>query len=179
MLDQPLRTLAGPALARAASAFGPRVGVNAFSLLAFVAGAAAVGCISLHQYWAGLALLALNRLAAALASTGAGADGFGALLQKVLNVAVNAGLVLAFAWAVPDRALVAGFLLFALAVMWTAQSSAPRSQAALAGNTELFIGFAVACINPAWFSFVCYALGVLAFVGAGLTVAAASRLSQS
>ena len=175
--------LAEPALARAGSVLGPRIGANALTLLAFAAGVFAIGCISIHLYWAGLALLVLNRILDSLAlacTRHIGETELSALLQTVLDVIVNAGIVLAFALAVPERALAAAFLLFALAALWAAalESSHGRETWALIGQSETFIGFAIACINPGWFSMVCYVLGTLAFVGTGLRIAVTARPRQ-
>ncbi|HEX3811116.1 MAG TPA: hypothetical protein VHW02_15585 [Rhizomicrobium sp.] len=180
MLDQPLRTLAEPALARAGRALGPRIGANALTLIAFTTGIVAIGCISVHEYWAGLALLVLNRILDSLALAVMRHNGeteLSALLHTVLDVIVNAGVVLAFALAVPDRALAAAFLLFSLAILWAAalESSKGRETWSLIGHAETFIAFAIACINPGWFSMVCYVLGTLAFIGTGLRIAATAR----
>ena len=166
-------------LARVGCAVGNRTGLNVMILLAFAAGIVAVGCISMHAYYAGLALLALNRLISALANACAREKGktpLNAMLDTVLDVIVNAGVVLAFAQADPSRALAAAFLLFALATMWAAtlESTSGGETWSLIGHSETFVGFAVACMRPEWFSLICYVMGTIAFIGTGLRIADAA-----
>lgn len=179
MLDRPLQTLTNSMLGRAGCAIGNRVGLNVMILLAFVAGIVAIGAISAHAYYVGLGLLALNRLLSALANACARVKGktpLNAMLDTTLDVIVNAGIVLAFAQADPSRALAAAFLLFALAVLWAAtlESTSGGETWSLIGHTETFIGFAVACVWPEWFSLICYVMGTIAFIGTGLRIADAA-----
>ena len=82
-----------------------------------------------------------------------------------------AGLAFAFALAEPDRALAAMFLMLGLVARTAVLAETPAGWP-LVGKAELFLAFALACLFPAWFSILAYAVGILCFVAAGSRVAA-------
>lgn len=195
MLDAPLRKLADPPLDRVAAALA-RAGVHAdwVTWAGFALGLAAVPAIALHIYWAGLALIALNRLLDGLDGTIArrtrvsDADAF---LDIALDFIFYAAVPFAFALAMPERALAAAYLIFS----FVASGSTFLAYAVLAGKrglaterngrksfyhiggltegSETFLAFALACIFPELFSVVAYVFGTLCFVTAGTRIAAA------
>jgi phosphatidylglycerophosphate synthase len=118
MLDARLRRVIGPLL-DCAGAVLARHGFRAdtVTLVGFGIGAAAMLAVMAEAYLAGLALLALNRLADGLDGAVARHSrltDLGGFLDIVLDFIVYAGMVFAFAVADPGaNALAAAFLLFA------------------------------------------------------------------
>lgn len=189
MLTAPLRKVTDPVLARGAAHLS-RLGAQADWLtgLGFALGLAAIPAIATHNYLIGLGLMLLNRLLDALDGALARrtrATRRGAFLDMTLDLIVFAGLPFAFALADPTRALAGAFFIFAIAASGASAvffaGLAQRSDGAtlldhagrLMEDTELTLAFAVACIEPAWFSVIAYVAGALCFVTAGARVATA------
>lgn len=118
MLDARLRRLIDPPLDRAGTVLARRgMRADTVTVAGFVLGIAAMLAVMAGAYGAGLALLALNRLADGLDGAVARHSrltDLGGFLDIVLDFIVYAGMVFAFAVADPERnALAAAFLLFA------------------------------------------------------------------
>lgn len=174
MLDSLLRRQLSPYIALPATRLSTRVGANTLTLVAFVAGAAALPAIGFHKYLVGLSLLAVARVLDAVDGPVARARGtrpFGAYLDQVLDLVLSAAIPFAFALAAPDRALAAMFLMLGL-VARAATSAGQTGDTNWIGKTELFVAFALACIFPDRFSVIAYVVGVLCFVSAGQRMAA-------
>lgn len=195
MLDAPLRKLIDSPLDRAAAIL-VRHGVRAdwVTWVGFVLGLAAVPAIAFHAYWGGLALIVLSRLLdgldGAIARHSRVSD-VGAFLDIALDFIFYAAMPFAFALAMPERALAAGFLIFS----FIASGSTFLAYAVLAGKrglstelngkksiyysggltegSETLIAFSLACIFPSWFSVICYVFGTLCFVTGGTRIGAA------
>ncbi|HEY1708201.1 MAG TPA: CDP-alcohol phosphatidyltransferase family protein [Rhizomicrobium sp.] len=107
----------------------------------------------------------------------------GAYLDAVFDTLFFASVPFAFALADPSRAVAASFLIFgsmgAGASAWIYMAFACRAGmvtmpvASVAESLVMVAGFAIACVFPVWFSFVAYGLGFVAFVAAGVRIAAA------
>jgi phosphatidylserine synthase len=170
MLDRFLRRhLDGPLAPLGARLAAWRLRALALTLAAFVCGVVAMFDVGHHAYFWGLGMLVAGRVFDGLDGPLArreGATGFGAYLDLVLSFIVGAGLPFAFALAEPDRALAAMFAMFGLVVRAAAGAGA--------GKTELFVGMAIACLFPQWFSLAAYALGIMSFLECGSRVAAAA-----
>lgn len=185
MLDSLLRRALDPVLAPFASRISRRTSANALTLSAFVLGVAALPDIRFQKYFFALGLLVLRAVFDVLGGAVARVQGpttFGAYLDQVLGLVVSAAVPFAFALAEPDRALAAMFLMLGLVVRAGATASvkdagrgltvAVLDQAGmLAGKSELFVAYALACVFPQWFSIIAYAVGILCFVAAGSRVA--------
>lgn len=202
MLDAPVRRLIDPSLARIGGTFA-RMGIsaNGLTIAGFVVGLGAVVAIAMSAYWAGLALIVLNRLFDGLDGAVArvhGATDLGAYLDIVLDFIVYAAVPFGFAIADPSRALAAAFLILAFVGTGTtflgyAVFAAKRGittdlrgsksfyyLGGLTEGTETIVVFVLACLFPAWFSVICYVFGVMCFVTMGTRIAAAvSRFGAS
>ncbi len=184
MLDALVRRHSEPLLAPLAgrlSALGIRA--TGMTLAAFASGIVAVLDIGYRYYLVALGFLLLGAVMDALDGPVArreGATGFGAYLDRVLDLAFCAAVPFAFALAEPDRALAAMFLLLGLVVRAGATAGSNLAPAGvgqlgtLIGKIELLIAFALACIFPNWFSLIAYSIGILCFLAAGGRVAAAA-----
>lgn len=190
MLDTVLRrrldgTLA-PVTVRVAAL---NIGANRLTVAAFLLAAVAIFDISRQFYLFGLAFLVAARLLGALDGAVArlkGATGFGAYLANILDLIVLAGFPFAFALAEPERALAAMFLMLGLtaragalgAVNQPAKSDVSitffNRIGALVEKSDLFVGVALACVFPQWFSIIAYTLGILCFIAVGARVSAAA-----
>jgi len=175
MLDSLLRRrLDGPLAPVAAWLAARKIKSWTLTVSAFLCTAVAMLDIGHRTYLAALALLVIAGAFDLLDGPVARQEGttpLGATLDRVLSVIAAAGLAFAFALAEPDRALAAMFLMLGL-VARTAALSEPQAGWSVVGKTELFIAFALACLFPAWFSILAYAVGILCFVAAGTRVAA-------
>jgi phosphatidylglycerophosphate synthase len=186
MFDPIVKTLAAPATTRGGALLaGARA--DLVSLAGFVFGIGAIPAIATHHYWAGLALILLNRLVDALDGAVARqsrATGRGAFLDMVLDLIVFAGVPFAFALADPSRALAAAFFIFAIAAsgasavffgMLASREGSPGAVVfgyvgRIMEDTELTLAFAIACLAPNWFSLIAYIAGVLCFLTAGARI---------
>jgi hypothetical protein len=184
LVDLPFAVVAG-------RIFRTPAGVTALTLSAFAAGLTAFGCIATHRPLAGLLFLLLNRVLAgsgrSLAACTVSTDAC-AYLDLVLEFLGDASIPLAFALADPTHAVAAAFLLLGLAstnIARLAQDAiaAQRGFASAERGTKsspvinrslervaIFLAFALASLDPAWFSIIAYALGVLCFVLMGIRV---------
>lgn len=116
MLDRHLRPLIDPPLERLAEALAPRLGADAVTIGGFAMGCLAMLAVMLGQFWLGLVLLLVNRVADGLDGAIARRNGItdlGGYLDIVLDFIVYSGIVFAFAVADPGaNALAAAFLVF-------------------------------------------------------------------
>jgi hypothetical protein len=155
---------------------------SAVTVTGFVAGLAAIACIAYGHAWVGLAFLVLNRVLDALAVAAAReshAESFGSVPNATLGTVVLTGIPFAFALAEPSQAVAASFLICALAVASVARIAAPKSSGLdLAESVVVLVAFAFACLLPERFSLAAYVLGVLAFVAAGVRIAAMTAVAQ-
>jgi phosphatidylglycerophosphate synthase len=174
MLDAFLSRYLAPRLAPWAARLSRAVSADVLTVTAFVCGAAALPAIGAKKYFLALGLLvlrgALDVLDGAVVRV-AGPSRMGAVLDRVLDLVMTAAVPFAFALAQPDRALAAMFLMLGLVARAGAVTSAADGRA-LIGKSELFVGFALACLFPDRFSIIAYILGILCFVAAGQRVAA-------
>lgn len=183
MLDALVRRYTSPALTgpvQRIAALG--VGADALTTSGFVIGIAALPAIARHAYLLGLGLIALSRISDVLGVSVArikGSTRSGIYLERVLEFIWTASVPFAFALAQPDRALAAMYLMLGLVARAAALSdeTKPKSDALafgaeFLGKSETFLAFALACIFPAWFSIISYALGTACFVMTGIRVAA-------
>jgi phosphatidylglycerophosphate synthase len=187
MLDARLRRLIDPPLDRAGGALARRgVGADAVTVAGFLAGVLAMVAIMAEAYLAGLALLALNRLADGLDGAVARHSrltDLGGFLDIVLDFIVYAGAVFAFAVADPERnALAAAFLIFAF--MGTGSSflafaimAAKRRLATdlrgrkslyylggLTEGTETILFLCLACLLPGRFPLLALVFGAMCWL---------------
>lgn len=183
MLDALIRRYTLPALVGPAdrvAALG--VSADALTTTGFVIGIAALPAIGRHAYLLGLGLIALSRLCDVLGIAVAhikGSTRSGIYLEHVLEFIWTASVPFAFALAQPDRALAAMYLMLGLVARAAALSNEtkPKSDALtigaeFLGKSETFLAYALACVFPAWFSVISYALGTACFVMTGIRVAA-------
>ena len=116
MLDRHLRPLIDPPLDRLADALAPRLSADAVTIGGFAMGCLAMLAVMLGQFWLGLVLLLVNRVADGLDGAIARRNGItdlGGYLDIVLDFIVYSGVVFAFAVADPAaNALAAAFLVF-------------------------------------------------------------------
>jgi phosphatidylglycerophosphate synthase len=188
MLDASLRKLALPPFAAIAARISGRpAGEIVLLASAFASGLGAFVCIAVHRPLAGLGLLVLKQLLEGVAGPLArikGQSNLAAYLGEVFDFLVRAAIPLAFAIADTPRALAAAFLIVGFVGAGTARVAfeaftddsgpSPRSMPGRTAESATVYGsFAIACLDPAWFSVVAYALGVLCFVLAGARVASA------
>lgn len=187
MLDERLRPLIGPPLDAVAGHVVARgIGANTVTLLGFAVGVGAMLAIAHGAYSAGLALLAVNRVAdgldGAVARRSRVSD-LGGFLDIVLDFIFYSGVVFAFAWADPAaNALAAAFLIFAFvgtgssflayAIMAarrgidTAQRGR-RSLFYLSGlteGTETIAAFVLFCLFPGLFAVLAILFAALCWV---------------
>ena len=162
---------------------------NAITVAGFVLCFAAVPDIGYRHYWLGLGLITLGRLFDVAGTAVARVEGptdYGRYFRSVLDLVWSASVPFAFALGEPDRALAAMFLLIGLVArtaVLTADSGFARPEPSrlleeasdLVGKSEIFIGFALACLFPNWFSIICYVLGLACFVMAGFRLAIAAE----
>lgn len=183
MLDALIRRYTLPVLAVPARRIA-ELGVSgdALTTSGFVIGIAALPAIARHAYLLGLGLITLSRICDVLGISVArlkGSTRSGVYLERVLEFIWTASVPFAFALAQPDRALAAMYLMLGLVARAAALSdeTKPKSDvlaigAEFLGKSETFLAYALACIFPAWFSIISYALGTVCFVMTGIRVAA-------
>ncbi|MGD0142760.1 MAG: CDP-alcohol phosphatidyltransferase family protein [Rhizomicrobium sp.] len=167
-----------------------RLSASLLTVMGFVAGLGAFATIATHHYWAGLGLIAANRLLAGLDGPVARrteATDFGAFLETATGIIAMASIPFGFALAEPGRALAASFLIFSFIASGStflafAATAAKRNMAqrgampihhpgGLIESTEVFLALGLACVFPDWFSVIAYTLGTLCFATAGMRVA--------
>ena len=183
MLDALVRRFTSPVLAgpvQRIAALG--IGADALTTSGFVIGIAALPAIARHAYLLGIGLIVLSRVcdvAGVAVAQVRGSTRSGIYLERVLEFIWTASVPFAFALAQPERALAAMYLMLGLVARAAALSdeSKPKSDAMtigaeFLGKSETFSAYALACIFPAWFSIIAYALGTVCFVMTGIRVAA-------
>ena len=183
MLDALIRRYTSPLLTGPVgrvAALG--IGADALTTTGFVVGIAALPAIGRRAYLVGLGLIALSRIFDAVGSALARRNSprrSGIYLEHVLELIWTASVPFAFALADPERALAAMFLMLGLVARAAAMSDDIKLGqgtlligAELLGKSETFIAYALACIFPAWFGIIAYALGIACFVMTGVRVAA-------
>ena len=158
------------------------VGGDALTTSGFVIGIAALPAIGRHAYLLGLGLIALSRICDVVGiavSQVKGSTRSGIYLERVLEFIWTASVPFAFALAQPDRALAAMYLMLGLVARAAALSDESKLKsgaltigAEFLGKSETFLAYALACVFPAWFSIIAYALGTACFVMTGIRVAA-------
>ncbi|MGB0935400.1 MAG: CDP-alcohol phosphatidyltransferase family protein [Alphaproteobacteria bacterium] len=176
------------------------VTANTMTLAGFCAGLGAMVAISQHLYLLGLALIVLNRLCDGLDGGIArhqGLTDLGGYLDIVVDFIVYAGVVFAFALAVPENALWASFLIFSYigatcsfltyAVMAAKRGmeSSVRGKKSLyylgglCEGTETFIVMAAMCMFPNYFPTIAIVYGVMCWITcAGRTLQAFSDFGR-
>lgn len=189
MLDGQLRLIIDSPLDRVA----PRIaalGVRAdwITLAAAMVAVAAMLTVSRSHGWIALGLVLANRLLDGLDGSVARvtkATNRGAYLDALSDALLFAGVPFGFALANPERAVAAVFLLFGLIMLgmasWTLAERRGVGGQPLGMLEALLITlvYASACLFPGWFSIGAYALGIAAFICAGVRVASAvNTLSQ-
>ena len=186
MLDPLARRLIDPPLNRAGAALAVRgVSANAVTIGGFVIGMAAPLALAFEAYLAALAAILLNRLADGLDGAVARARGpsdLGGFLDIVLDFVFYAGVPLGFAFARPEFALPAAFLLASF--MGTASSflgfavfaakhgldtnrtgnKALYYLGGLTEGTETIALFVACCLFPALFPYFAFGFGVLCWL---------------
>jgi hypothetical protein len=167
------RTMRARITARLA-AFG--IGSIVLVVVGLAIDVAPIPLIAMRHSWAAGAVLLASIFCGVLGRTNA--DGRWRDLSNTFDLIVLAGMPFAFALADPSRAIAACFLLFAIVTTVAASLFAqhlPRLE-----TTDRLVGVAalvVACVMPQWFSLIAYAVGLAAFIAAGMRVSLA--LSRS
>lgn len=182
-------------LAVAAAALG--VSANSVTLAAFALGMAAAGAIACGWFLSGLALILASRLGDALDGAVArrtGTADLGGYLDIVLDFAFYGAVPLGFVLADPAANAVAGAVLIAAFYVNGASFLAYAAMAAkrgmetsargekslfftvgLAEATETLAAFAAACLFPAWFAVIAYALAAMTLYTAFSRILLATR----
>lgn len=186
MFDEPLRRLIERPMAAVAGRLPAGLQANWVTLAGAVAAFAGLVLIGRGLYLWGLGAIVVNRLLDGLDGAVARRTGhtdLGAYLDAVFDTLFFASVPFAFALADPTRAIAASFLIFgsmgAGASAWIYMAFACRAGmvttpvASVAESLLMATGFAIACIFPPWFSIVAYVLGFVAFIAAGVRIAAA------
>ena len=188
MLDVSLRRLMDrPLEAMAAQISRTPISASALVVAGFACGLGAIGCIAAHRPVAGLGFVVVKLLLEGTSAPLAritGQSPLTAYLGVIFDFLVRAGIPLAFALADPSRALAAAFLIMSFVGTGTARladrafaiGDGRRSLSVPGGLIEtmiVYVAFALACLVPAWFSVLAYALGMLCFVLTGASVASA------
>ena len=197
MLDAPLR----PLLDRILNPLGSRladlgISANAISWCGFCLGIAAMLAISQSAYFTGLGLLLLNRLADGLdgaVARNSGLTDYGGYLDIVLDFIIYSAIPFGFAFAEPENALAACFLVFsfvgtgssflAYAIIAAKRGEMTRRRGSksfyfmggLTEGTETIMVFALMCLWPDWFSMLALIFGVLCWITTATRIAMAWR----
>lgn len=187
MLDPLMRRIIDPPLNFLGRVLARRgMSANMLTFTGFGLGMAAMAFIAMGFYGIGLLFLMLNRLSDGLDGAVARATqktDLGGFLDIVLDFIVYAGIVLGFAFAVPERnALYAALLLFAfmgtassfLAFAIFAARHGLETQArgakslyylgGLAEGTETFLFFIAFCLWPQYFPHLSVAFAIICFI---------------
>lgn len=186
MLDRYLRPLIDPPLERLAAALAPRLSADAVTVGGFAIGLLAMLAVMLGQFWLGLLLLLLNRLADGLDGAIArcrGVTDLGGYLDIVLDFIIYSGIVFAFAVADPAaNALAAAFLVFsfmgtgasflAFAIMAAKHGLDSPEQGTkslyylggLAEGTETILFLVAVLAWPAGFALLAWLFGILCWL---------------
>ncbi len=186
MLDRHLRPLIDPPLERLADRLAPGLGADGVTVGGFALGCLAMAAVMVGQFWLGLALLLLNRLADGLDGAIARRNGvtdLGGYLDIVLDFIVYSGMVFAFAVADPAaNALAAAFLVFsfmgtgvsflAFAIMAAKHGRASPEQGTkslyylggLAEGTETILFLAAVLVWPAAFAPLAWLFGAVCWL---------------
>jgi hypothetical protein len=176
MLTIVLREMLGPAFSVAAG----RIKGNGLmlALAGFGLGLAALVLASRHFFLLALVLLLTGWPFFAIAAevSHRRKEIKGKMLPKLLQCVALAGFPYAFSLAMPENAVSATFLLFALTALFAAvfafADDETRHDGPL-GEIEILVVFALVAIVPEWFGPAAYVTGVLCFVAAGLRIDAA------
>lgn len=186
MLDPLMRRLMDPPLNALAARLGHWPGgADGLTLMAFAFGLASAAALAMDAPLLALAFFAANRLGdgldGALARRSRPTDR-GGFLDIVLDFAVYALLVFAFAWRDPAAALAAGFLLasfmgtassflaYAVIAAKRGASTAARGPKSfyhlggLAEGTETILFFAICLMRPDWFASAAWIFGSLCWL---------------
>jgi len=186
MLDRHLRPLIDPPLERLAAVLAPRLSADAVTVGGFAIGLLAMLAVMFGQFWLGLVLLLLNRLADGLDGAVArrrGVTDLGGYLDIVLDFIVYSGIAFAFAVADPAaNALAAAFLVFsfmgtgasflAFAIMAAKHGLDSPEQGTkslyylggLAEGTETILFLVAVLLWPGGFALLAWLFGVLCWL---------------
>jgi len=201
MLDPLARRLIDPPLNRMGAALAARgVAANTVTIAGFAIGLAAPLALAFEAYLWALAAILLNRLADGLDGAVArvrGPSDVGGFLDIVLDFVFYAGVPLGFAFARPDFALPAAFLLASF--MGTASSflafavfaakhglntgrgggKALYYLGGLTEGTETIACFVACCLFPALFPYFAYGFGLLCWLTTVSRVLAGVRIFRN
>ena len=186
MLDRHLRPLIDPPLERLAAALAARLSADAVTVGGFALGCLAMLAVMLGQFWLGLVLLVLNRIADGLDGAIARQNGvtdLGGYLDIVLDFIIYSGIVFAFAVADPAaNALAAAFLVFsfmgtgasflAFAIMAAKHGRDSPEQGTkslyylggLAEGTETILFLVAVLLWPASFALLAWLFGIVCWL---------------
>lgn len=199
MLDGWARARIDPVLTAIAQPIASAgISANAVTLAGFAIGLAAAFAIGFGQFWLGLVLLLLSRLADGLDGAIAKINGrtdIGGYLDIVLDFAFYGAIPLGFVFADPPSNAVAGAVLLcsfyvngssflAYAIMaekrgMTSDARGPKSlffTIGLAEATETIAFFAGFCLFPGWFPVLAYVFAALTFYTALSRIVLAWRI---
>lgn len=195
MLDPLMVRLIAPPINRLGRALA-RAGVsaNSVTVAGFCIGLCALPALAANQYMIALACIILNRIADGLDGAVARASqksDFGAYLDIVLDFIFYATVVLGFALAAPENAVVAAALLtsfigtgasflgFAIIAAKQGLDTDARGKKSffysggLAEGTETILFFVVVCLQPQWFIPAALAFMAMCWITVGMRVAQA------
>lgn len=201
MLDAPLRRLIDPPLNAAARTIARSgIGADAFTLLGFAVGMAALPLLAFGAYGGALAAILANRLLDGIDGAVArvnGATDRGGYLDIVCDFVFYAAVPLGFAladdaWALPAAFLIfsfvgtgSTFLAFAVFAAKRGLTSNLRGEkgffylGGLAEGSETIIFFVVVCVWPVWFPWAATLFGALCLLtAAGRTLTGWRALSR-
>lgn len=177
---------------------GLGIRANTVSVLGFGVGLVAIPALALEAYGLALTFILTNRVLDGLDGAVAryhGATDFGAYLDIVFDFIFYSGVVLGFAWAEPDYALPAAFLMFcfmasgstflAFAILAakhgeTTEERGRKSIYYLGGlteGTETILFFVFICLLPDFFPVVALIFGILCLITATTRIDQARALA--
>ena len=201
MLDAYVRPYIDPPLkwgAQKLSATG--ISANMATIAGFAFGAIAMWNISQGYYGVGALFILMNRLMDGLDGAIAGIRGitaFGGFLDISVDFIIYAGIIFAFAWAKPESALWAAFLIFSymgpmvtflayaiLAEKKGIQTSLRGTKSffyvgGLCEGTETALTMIILCLYPEWLKEICVIYGALCWLTTGGRILSAWELSQA
>lgn len=186
MLDKFVRPFIDPPLNAVAKGIAKAgISANALTVIGFLIGMAALPAIAFEHYWLALVFLALNRVLDGLDGAVARAtkpSDFGGFLDITLDFIFYAGFVAAFAWARPEFALPAvflvwsfmgtgcSFLAYAIIAAKTGAETEARGRKSfyyLGGimeGTETAFFLALMALMPDYFGLICWICGALCWI---------------